>query len=228
VRIALRLALYQLRFLTRVPASAAVNESVNLVRGAKLSSAAAFVNAVLRRAIREADYDPASVAQSHSRSSRSRLRIPHGFWDRWIRAVRAPPKRKRLLAQTTKSRQRRSVWSTPARTKTTSFRQLTAAGASIQRSTIAEGAFRSSGGTALLRDLAANGHIYLQDEASQLVAQTLDARAGERILDLCAAPGRKDDACSRIAPSDNGADHRRDRSASRIDDDHDNRSASNN
>ena len=54
VRIALRIALYQLRFLSRIPASAAVNESVNLVRAAKLSSAAAFVNAVLRRAIREA------------------------------------------------------------------------------------------------------------------------------------------------------------------------------
>ncbi|HXQ72839.1 MAG TPA: transcription antitermination factor NusB, partial [Pyrinomonadaceae bacterium] len=62
VRLALRLGLYQLRFLTRVPESAAVNESVNLVRSAKVSSAAAFVNAVLRRSIREADYDPASQA----------------------------------------------------------------------------------------------------------------------------------------------------------------------
>ena len=77
VRLALRLGLYQVRFLTRIPASAAVNESVNLVYGARLSSAAAFVNAVLRRAIRESEYDPASdvsdyfaklaVETSHSR-----------------------------------------------------------------------------------------------------------------------------------------------------------------
>ena len=60
VRIALRLGLYQLRFLTRVPASAAVNESVSLVRAARLSSATAFVNAVLRRAVREKEYDPAA------------------------------------------------------------------------------------------------------------------------------------------------------------------------
>ena len=78
VRIALRLALYQLRFLTRIPASAAVNESVNLVRGAKLSSAAAFVNAVLRRAIRESDYDPAKAIQDPARSLRSRPRILFG------------------------------------------------------------------------------------------------------------------------------------------------------
>src|ERR1041385_9009132 len=42
VRIALRLGLYQLRFLTRIPASAAAHESLSLVRKARLSSAAAF------------------------------------------------------------------------------------------------------------------------------------------------------------------------------------------
>ena len=60
VRIALRLGLYQLRFLTRIPPSAAVNESVGLVRVARLSSATAFVNGVLRRVIREAEFDPAA------------------------------------------------------------------------------------------------------------------------------------------------------------------------
>src|SRR5258707_12112804 len=49
VLISLRLGLYQLRFLTRVPASAAVNESVTLGHNAKLSLARAVVNAVLRR-----------------------------------------------------------------------------------------------------------------------------------------------------------------------------------
>src|SRR5204863_2034114 len=42
-----------------------------------------------------------------------------------------------------------------------------------------------------LRELAANGQIYLQDEASQLVAQTVNLQPGERALDLCAAPGGK-------------------------------------
>ena len=53
VRIALEMALYQLRFLDRVPAHAAVNDSVELVRRSGKASAAAFVNAVLRRAVRE-------------------------------------------------------------------------------------------------------------------------------------------------------------------------------
>ncbi len=53
VRIALEMALYQIGFLDRVPGHAAVNDSVELVRRAGKSSAAAFANAVLRRAIRE-------------------------------------------------------------------------------------------------------------------------------------------------------------------------------
>lgn len=53
VRIAIQMALYQIRFLDRVPPHAAVNDAVELVRRAGKSSAAAFVNAVLRRALRE-------------------------------------------------------------------------------------------------------------------------------------------------------------------------------
>src|ERR671914_665302 len=61
VRLALQLGLYQVRYLTRVPASAAVNESVNFVRASRVKSAAGFVNAVLRRATREPDYNPAAT-----------------------------------------------------------------------------------------------------------------------------------------------------------------------
>src|ERR1700722_8673577 len=53
VRIALEMALYQIRYLDRVPGHAAVNDSVELARRAGKASAAAFVNAILRRAIRE-------------------------------------------------------------------------------------------------------------------------------------------------------------------------------
>src|SRR5688500_18343488 len=61
VRLILRLGLYQLRFLSRIPASAAVNESVNLVNFARLRSAGGLVNAVLRRATREPDVDPTKL-----------------------------------------------------------------------------------------------------------------------------------------------------------------------
>jgi 16S rRNA (cytosine967-C5)-methyltransferase len=53
VRTALRMGIYQLRYLERVPAHAAVTESVNLVKRARKTSAAGFVNAVLRKVDRD-------------------------------------------------------------------------------------------------------------------------------------------------------------------------------
>ena len=72
VRLAMRMALYQIRFLDRVPAHAAVNDSVELVRRAGKSSAASFVNAVLRRALRE----PVAVSETAS--------MPPWLLHRWI------------------------------------------------------------------------------------------------------------------------------------------------
>src|SRR5271154_7032453 len=54
VALALRMGLYQLRFLQKIPARAAVNESVELVKSARKTSAATLVNAVLRRAANDA------------------------------------------------------------------------------------------------------------------------------------------------------------------------------
>jgi 16S rRNA (cytosine967-C5)-methyltransferase len=190
VRIALRLALYQIRFLTRIPAAAAVNESVNLVHHAKLTSAAAFVNAVLRRAIREADYDPTSETQDPI--DRLAIETSHPRWliERWIKWF-GPAEAESF------ARANNEIPPTAFRVVHTRANQhevideLTNAAASLERSQIAENAFRISGATMMLRDLSAFGQIYLQDEASQLVAQTLDARPGDRVLDLCAAPGGK-------------------------------------
>jgi 16S rRNA (cytosine967-C5)-methyltransferase len=86
VRLALELGLYQLRFLTRIPPSATVNESVNLVRASREKSAAGFVNAVLRRATREPDYDPVSAVNDEA--ERLSIETSHPVWliNRWIDA----------------------------------------------------------------------------------------------------------------------------------------------
>lgn len=188
VRLSLRLGLYQLRFLTRVPASAAVNESVNLVRSAKVSSAAAFVNAVLRRAIREADYDPAS--ETTDPIEKLAIETSHPAWliERWTNAFGSVEAeafaRANNLAPPTAFR----IVDTDEIRILDCLRE---AGAIVESSRVAEKAWRVSGATSLVRELAAEGKIYLQDEASQLVAQTIDLQPGERALDLCAAPGGK-------------------------------------
>jgi 16S rRNA (cytosine967-C5)-methyltransferase len=82
-RLALELGLYQLRFLARVPPPAAVNESVKLVRAGRSPAAAGFVNAVLRRAARERDYDP--TADVGDALERVAVETSHPRWliERW-------------------------------------------------------------------------------------------------------------------------------------------------
>jgi 16S rRNA (cytosine967-C5)-methyltransferase len=205
VLLALRLGLYQVRFLTRIPVSAAVNESVNLVRSARVSSAAALVNAVLRRAIRERDYDPAVEVVDPLEKLAVETSHPAWLIRRWIESfgrdeaeafARAnnlvPPMAFRLVKGDLGG----------------ILAQLGEAGGIVEASTVAENAWRVSGATSLIRELAANGQIHLQDEASQLVAQTVAALPGERILDLCAAPGGKTTLIAQRASNNDTADKR--------------------
>ena len=190
VRIALRLGLYQLRFLTRIPASAAVNEAVSLVRVARLSSATAFVNALLRRAIREAEYDPA--AEVSDPLERIAVQTSHPVWliDRWAKSFGIAEAEAFAQANNVVPPTAFRVVSTKAN-ESEVLSKLNEAGARLESSDVVQGAWRVSGATSLLRELSAAGEIYLQDEASQLVAQIVDAKPGERVLDLCAAPGGK-------------------------------------
>ena len=68
---------------------------------------------------------------------------------------------------------------------------IRAAGAIVSPSQLAPAAWRAEGSINIVRQLAHEGVIYLQDEASQLVAHVLGAQEGEHILDVCAAPGSK-------------------------------------
>ena len=190
VRLILRLGLYQLRFLSRVPASAAVNESVNLVNFARLRSAGGLVNAVLRRATREPDVDPAnaiidpvekiSVATSH----------PAWLIERWIRALG----REEAEAFARANNEPAPIAFRVVKNRAQSvevLEELRGSGANLTPSKIAGEAWKITGGGSLLAELVAAGKVYLQDEASQLVAGVLQAQPGHRVLDLCAAPGSK-------------------------------------
>ncbi|MBC7911204.1 MAG: 16S rRNA (cytosine(967)-C(5))-methyltransferase RsmB [Pyrinomonadaceae bacterium] len=200
VRRALRIGLYQLRFLTRIPVSASVNESVNLAYLARLHSAAGFINAVLRRAVREIDYNP--TAKIDDALQRLAIETSHPAWllERWTKAFgseetekfarsnnEAPPVAFRLTAKAFESG--------------AILDELREGEAVITPSEIAPDAWRVVGAGATVRKLVSEGLIYLQDEASQLVAHVVDARQGERILDVCAAPGSKTTHIAARAPA---------------------------
>jgi 16S rRNA (cytosine967-C5)-methyltransferase len=191
VRLALRLGLYQLRFLSRVPIRAAVNESVNLVRLARLRSAEGFVNAVLRRAAREPDYDPAiDVSDPIERLA---VETSHPAWliERWASAFGL--KEAEAFARSNNEAPPVAFRVTTAQraNETAVLNELRGAGGNLKPSQIAPDAWRIEGAAKLLREMAHDGRVYIQDEASQLVAHALDAQAHDRVLDVCAAPGSK-------------------------------------
>jgi 16S rRNA (cytosine967-C5)-methyltransferase len=190
VRLALRLGLYQLRFLTRIPDSAAVNESVNMTRIARVRSAGGFVNAVLRRATREPNYDP--LKQITDRIEKLSVETSHPHWliSRWTNLFgldfttelaksnnQTPPLSFRVVKNRASEQE--------------VLERLQAAGATVVSSPITKDAWRLVGTTSVLMDMARAGEVYIQDDASQLVAQAVGPQKGELILDLCAAPGSK-------------------------------------
>jgi 16S rRNA (cytosine967-C5)-methyltransferase len=192
VRRALRLGLYQLRFLSRIPPSAIVNEAVNLAYRSRVSSAAGFINAVLRRATKEPQYDPSQAIADPLERLTVETSHPQWLIERWASAFgfdvtkafarsngEAPPVAFRIVA------------ARALKVNLDVLENLRAAGGLLTPSEIAPGAWRISGASARLRELAQEGLIYVQDEASQLAAHLLDAQRGERVLDVCAAPGSK-------------------------------------
>jgi 16S rRNA (cytosine967-C5)-methyltransferase len=192
VRRALRLGLYQLRFLTRVPQSAAVNESVNIAHAAGLRSAAGFVNAVLRRATREPYFDPASLAGDEL--ARVAISTSHPAWlvARWA-AEFGTDAAEQIARANNRTPPVAFRVNTLRAAEEEVIARLRAAGVEVVASKIAEGAWRVDAGTGgeALRALAAEGLVYTQDEASQLAGRLVGAREGERVLDVCAAPGSK-------------------------------------
>jgi 16S rRNA (cytosine967-C5)-methyltransferase len=204
VRLALRIGLYQLRFLSRVPPSAALNESVNLVRAAGLRSAAGFANAVLRQATRAADYDPTENVLDPIEKLAIETSHPSWLIERWAnawgleeagalaRANNEPaPVAFRLTTKTIENDDgaQRII------------HELAAAGVEVRPSKIVPNSWRVIGQRpGILRNLTSAGLIYLQDEASQLVAHLLDAQSSDRVLDVCAAPGSKTTYIGALAP----------------------------
>src|SRR5205823_13364378 len=80
--VALRLGVYQLRFLERIPESAAVNESVELVKRARKRSAAGLVNALLRKIAKEPERPP-SVPTS-TKGIADEYAHPSWLVERWV------------------------------------------------------------------------------------------------------------------------------------------------
>ncbi|HEV2489841.1 MAG TPA: 16S rRNA (cytosine(967)-C(5))-methyltransferase RsmB [Candidatus Acidoferrales bacterium] len=200
VLISLRLGIYQLRRLARIPEHAAVSESVELVKRSRKKSAVALVNAVLRRAAREKT-EPLDAFLHSGLASADRLSITlsHPSWlvERWLarfgesktlallESNNAPPSAACALLDPTSREQL--------------VRSLEAAGVKTAPGRLAKNSLILAGGNVQKTQPFQNGSLSFQDEASQLIPLLLDVRPGDSALDLCAAPGGKTITLARAA-----------------------------
>jgi 16S rRNA (cytosine967-C5)-methyltransferase len=197
VGIALRLGLYQILFLNRIPARAAVNESVQLVKRARKSSAATLVNAILRRMSEEAARQNsgagllASPPPDSTPADRLGIQFSHPTWmvERWLQTFGDDRTRELLLANNRPAPVAGYLFE-PERDEdaTASLRK---AGCEIQAGQLLRTAWTIEGGNPGASEAVRRGWVVLQDEASQAVADLLAVDRGMDVLDLCAAPGGK-------------------------------------
>jgi 16S rRNA (cytosine967-C5)-methyltransferase len=183
---ALRLAVYQLRWLSRIPARAAINESVELVKRARKRSAASFVNAVLRKLASVSPAD-SSLKPTISGASVEALAASsaHPPWlvERWTRAYGLDPAFRVCQHDQT-------VPVTAIRLRSPEAEaQLRAEGIELAPGALLASARRVLHGDVTKSAAFRAGLCVIQDEASQLVAALVGH--GARILDCCAAPGGK-------------------------------------
>lgn len=202
VAIALRMGAYQLRFLGRIPARAAVNESVELVKKARKTSAASLVNAVLRR-VGEQAKAPAETLLPPKMAAAERLAILHSHpvWmvERWL--ARLGETRTVALLRADNSAPRLSCALSDPAQRQEIFAALEQAGLRVEPGVLLRDAFAVSGGSASRTAEFGAGKISIQDEASQAIPLLLGVRPGDRVLDLCAAPGGKTMSLARAAGS---------------------------
>jgi 16S rRNA (cytosine967-C5)-methyltransferase len=162
VRIALRMGIFQLRYLNRVPAHAAVTESVELIKRARKRSAAGMVNATLRKVHRDPVPWPDRATE---------LSMPSWLLERWDKQFGPEVSEKigRAFLARPETYVRISSGKIPE--------------GPVLDPTEVPGCFRLvSGEPAGLR---------IQDIGAQSIVPLLELRPGQTYLDLCAAPGNK-------------------------------------
>ena len=194
-RTLLRLGIYQLLWLDRIPDHAAVHDSVELARRLGAPAQSGFVNGVLRNVIRDRDATRRRLTGLQRSEPARGWSLPPWLVERWssrytseevqtlCRWVNTPPP---LFARVNR-----------LRTTPEDLLQRWDAEGVVHEERVLDwaqpGSVHELSGASAVSDLGSfrEGGFYLQDPSTLLAVRELDPRPGESLLDLCAAPGGK-------------------------------------
>ncbi len=193
LRLILHLGLYQLRYLNQIPASAAVDTTVDLAKQNGFDGLSGFVNGILRQYVRLSQVgDPLALPED----AIARIAVQQSYPD-WIVQVWADQFGIETAAQICEQLNRPPHIDLRINPLKTTIAQveaaMQAAGIEVQRVPPLPQALRLPPSAGAVQQLPgfAEGWWTVQDSSAQLVGHLLDPQPGETVIDSCAAPGGK-------------------------------------
>ncbi|WP_110112881.1 16S rRNA (cytosine(967)-C(5))-methyltransferase RsmB [Bacillus sp. CGMCC 1.16541] len=189
VRVLLRLSVYQMIYLDRVPDRAIIHEAVEIAKQKGHRGISSMVNGVLRSIQREG---VRSFDEIHDPLERVAIETSHPLWlvKRWSEQYGIERTKEICLANLTAPKQTIRV-NTARFTVEEVKSQLQEEGIMVEQGEFAPEALEVQKGNAAYTQAFKTGMFTVQDESSMLVAHALNVAENETILDSCAAPGGK-------------------------------------
>ncbi len=182
---ALRLGVFQIAFMDKIPVSAAVNESVNIVKKSKENRNFGFVNAVLRSATRSL---PNLPVDNTEKSLSIRYSCEESIVKELIKDY--GDKTDEILSSFLNPAQVFIRYNSIKISKTEFEEKLKTSGINFTETEL-DGCYKIEDGDLFGLDLFNNGLFFVQDISAANAAEALCAQKGEHVLDVCAAPGGK-------------------------------------
>ena len=185
----LRLSLYQMEYLDRVPDHAAVNEAVEIAKRRGHKGIAAVVNGILRSILRQGVRSTEEITEPKKRLA---IETSHPEWlvERFAEAY-GMEKTTEMLRENNVPPFNTVRVNTSKATVEEAMALLAEEGVEAQRSKIIPECLHLISGQASRTKAFKDGYITIQDESSMMPANALNPQPGWRVLDMCAAPGGK-------------------------------------
>ncbi|WP_256864651.1 16S rRNA (cytosine(967)-C(5))-methyltransferase RsmB [Marinilactibacillus piezotolerans] len=185
----LRLSVYQLYYLERVPDHAVLNEAVNIAKVRGHKGISGLVNGVLRNVLRGEKPDFSKISDPVERLG-VQYSLPDWIIDQSIQQLGMDETEKYAQSLLDKSKVSLRVNTTQISVKE-AIEQLTDEGYTVKESRVSPHGLISESGLPARSELFKTGKITIQDETSMLVAPALGIQSDDKVLDACAAPGGK-------------------------------------
>lgn len=189
IRNILRMGIYQILYLTKIPASAAVNESVKLARKYGHHASAGFVNAILRKVTGLGE----GIFETENMNDVKRISILHSHPEwvvrRWVGQYGVEFTQD--LCRVNNERPKIAIRvNTLIASKEELIEAFNEKGIKVSESKISKNGLIFQQGNPI-NELFQKGLYTVQDEAAMLVSEVLDPKPGETVADVCSAPGGK-------------------------------------